>query len=210
LAVQPAASPQTPLSTLDEVTSLSTDELAKRDVAQLNLLTAQGLPGAENLDIERIEAELDRWADHVRRETDRHLYKFRADPAAFRNSEAYFRVLMLITVLQQDLGVRYNPERVNEPDFDLPPMFVPGFMLVLSCQSRPMEAGGAQRRPAPSGRHHHHHHLTSSPPAPAADTPAMSAAGRCCSVFANARSAPLPPSAWRRSHRSRAHHAASR
>lgn len=114
--VQPAALVTGP-TTFDELTALPEDELDDLDLARMNLLTAEGLPGAEEVDLAKAEAELDRWAKYVKHETDRHLYQFHADPADFENSEAYFRVLMLITVLQKDLGVHYNPERINEPDF---------------------------------------------------------------------------------------------
>lgn len=97
--------------------SLQPDELADIDLARLNLLAADGLPGAEDLDVNAALAELDRWAAHVRFETDRHLYKFHEAPEEYENSEAYFRVLMLIVVMQADLGVHYNPERIDKPDF---------------------------------------------------------------------------------------------
>jgi hypothetical protein len=59
------------------------------------------LPGAEHLDVEKCLATLDGWAESVRHETERHLYKYRNNPAEFTNSQSYFRMLMLITVLQQ-------------------------------------------------------------------------------------------------------------
>jgi len=91
--------------------------LKDADIAELNLRCAEGLPGAEELDIDATLAELDRWAEHVRTETQRHLYRFRSAPEEYENSEAYFRMLMLIVVLQGDLGVQYNPERIDEPEF---------------------------------------------------------------------------------------------
>lgn len=102
---------------LGDLASLSPEGIANCDIARLNLLAAEGLPGAEGLNVERSIADLNRWAARVRSETDRHLYKYASNPASFENSEAYFRVLMLITVLQQDLGVHYNPDRIDDPDF---------------------------------------------------------------------------------------------
>lgn len=83
----------------------------------MNLLCATALPGADKLDIDHAMATLDEWADHVRFETDRHLYKFRQAPGNYQDSEGYFRMLMLITVMQQDFDVRYNMERVRDIDF---------------------------------------------------------------------------------------------
>lgn len=90
----------------------TTNDLEDADIAELNLRCALGLPGAEKLDIEATLAELDRWADHVHAETQRHLYQFRAAPEEYENSEAYFRALMMIVALQGDLGVHYNLDRV--------------------------------------------------------------------------------------------------
>lgn len=97
--------------------ALPPDQLAGVDIARLNLLAAEGLPGAEDLHVDTALAELDRWVEHVRFETDRHLYKFRDAPGEYENSEAYFRMLMLIVAMQADLGVHYNPQRIDEPDF---------------------------------------------------------------------------------------------
>lgn len=105
-----------PLDSLAKLAEIAWEE-HNADIARLNLLAARGLPGAEGLDVEGILAELDRWAKHVQFETDRHLYRFQRNPAEYEDSEAYFRVLFLIVALQGDLGVKYNPERIDEPDF---------------------------------------------------------------------------------------------
>ena len=52
-------------------------------------------------------------ATPVRLETDRNMHRLRSNPAEYENSEPYFRMLMLVTVLQQDFGIRYNPDRVT-------------------------------------------------------------------------------------------------
>ncbi len=80
----------------------------------MNMLCAEGLPGAEGLNIQSHLNTLDKWAQWVDSETKRHLYRFHRNPSEFNNSEGYFRVLMLITVVQQDFKVRYNPERIAD------------------------------------------------------------------------------------------------
>jgi len=100
-----------------ELVSLDPDKLDNVSLGRMNLLAAKGLPGSENLDIQRCLATLDRWAERVKSETARHLYKFQQNPGNYRNSEAYFRMLMLVTVLQQDLGVHYNKARMRKIDF---------------------------------------------------------------------------------------------
>lgn len=93
------------------------DWVASCDVAELNLACAKGLPGSDDLDVEKCLTTFDEWAAHVQREIERHYYRFLKSPEKFNNSQGWFCVLMMITVLQQDFGVRYNPERIRDPDF---------------------------------------------------------------------------------------------
>lgn len=104
-------------ASLEELLALPEADLAKVDLAVMNLLCAEGLPGAEKLDVMECSAVMDKWAETVRFETERHLYKFRQAPQDYENSEGFFRMLMLNTVLQQDFGVHYNLERMREIDF---------------------------------------------------------------------------------------------
>ena len=82
-------------------------------VAQANLLCAEGLPGAAGLDMASSLEQLDRMAKRVEAETDRHWHRFRAKPEEFNHSEGYFRLLLMAVVLQEDFGIRYNPERIR-------------------------------------------------------------------------------------------------
>jgi hypothetical protein len=128
-AAPPAvASAPTPLH-LPGLLSLPPTELARVDIASMNLLCAEGLPGAPALDWHQAAATLDQYAQRVKAETDRHLYRFRQNSAEFNHSEGYFRVLTLVTVLQQDFGVRYNPERIQAPNFaDARDLFLHGLL----------------------------------------------------------------------------------
>jgi hypothetical protein len=101
--------------TLATLLALDPAHLAQYDVAAVNLLCAEGLPGAEGLDRPRCLALLDEWAKRIGAETERNLHRFRERPLEYENSEAFFRMGMLVTVLQQDLGVRYNPDRIESP-----------------------------------------------------------------------------------------------
>ena len=85
------------------------------DIARLNLVAAEGLPGTEGLDAARCLATLDEWAVRAKAETERHLYRFRQNPAEYENSEGYFRLLMLAVVVCEDFGVRYHPGRISAP-----------------------------------------------------------------------------------------------
>ena len=129
------------LPRIEDLIGLSDAELAKYDIAELNLACAAGLPGAERINAGEVRRTLDRWAERVRYETDRHLYKFHRNPDEYENSEAYFRTLVMISVLQQDLGVRYNPERINDPDFrDSEDLFIHGLLRGRggTCASMPV------------------------------------------------------------------------
>jgi len=102
--------PDRKFALLAELLAASPEELADADIAEMNLLCASGLPGAENLDIDHCLATLDRWAAAVKSETERHLYRL-TDPRYaehYRHSEAYLRAELLLQVLQEDLGVRYD------------------------------------------------------------------------------------------------------
>lgn len=79
------------------------------DTAKLNLMCAQGLPGTEDLDIDKYMSTLDKWAEHVKKVTEKNIYKYHKDPADFYNSEAYFKMLLLVCTLQEDFNIKYNP-----------------------------------------------------------------------------------------------------
>jgi len=112
---------------VSELHPLTDEELTEILVAELNLACAVGLPGAENLDIDGLLAKLAHWADEVFHQTRSNWHRFLANPAEYENSPAYFRMLVLITVLQRDLGVRYNPARVNDLNFQDPYSINPDF-----------------------------------------------------------------------------------
>jgi hypothetical protein len=102
---------------MEELLAVPADRLGDIDLARLNLLCAIGLPGAEKLNVSALCAELDRWVERVRSETDRMAGRPHDAPKGLEGSDAFFRMCMLITVLQQDFGVHYNMERVREIDF---------------------------------------------------------------------------------------------
>jgi len=68
---------------------------------------------------------LDRWAQKVKVETERHLYRL-TDPRYkdhaehYKHSEARFRAEWLISVLQQDIGLHYHAGFVPQ-DVEVPP-----------------------------------------------------------------------------------------
>ena len=83
------------------------------NLARINLMCAKGLPNSKDIDIDKCLDILKKMAARVKSETARYLYKYKAAPKDYYNSEAYFRMLTLITVLQQDFGVKYNPDLID-------------------------------------------------------------------------------------------------
>jgi hypothetical protein len=96
--------------TLNELLALPPDQIEQCDIGLMNLLCAEGLPGAEKLDVQACLKQLDNWAARVQFETQRHEYHFNEHPEQFRNSLGYYRMIMLEQVLVQDLGIQYNPD----------------------------------------------------------------------------------------------------
>lgn len=68
------------------------------------------------MDITACLAKLHQWAQHVKSETERNLHRFRDNPSQWK-SEAFWRAGMMITILQQDLGVRYDPDCIKTQEF---------------------------------------------------------------------------------------------
>ena len=93
--------------TLSDLLRADKSLLASRGIGFLNLLCAHGLPGTENCTLAQAQATLDTWEARVKSETERYFLKYRQNPGEFNSSEAYYRILTLLTVIQQDFHVRY-------------------------------------------------------------------------------------------------------
>ena len=98
-------------TTLKELLALPPEQLENCDIARMNLLCAEGLRGSEDLDVQKKLDTLDGWARHVEDETFRNYHRFLEHPEDYKKSEAYYRMMMLAMVLQQDFNAHYDPER---------------------------------------------------------------------------------------------------
>lgn len=65
------------------------------DIGMINLICAEGLRGAEEVNVSEYLARFDGIAKHVEVETKRHFYRFWNNRAEFNNSEGYFRMLLM-------------------------------------------------------------------------------------------------------------------
>lgn len=104
--------------TLGRLTELSEDELKSVDVALMNLLCSEGLPGREQAAISSYMLVLDRMAKAVQSETARNYHRFVQKPAEYENSEEFYKVVLMNTVLGQDFGLRYNPDKIAAPTIE--------------------------------------------------------------------------------------------
>ncbi len=98
-----------------DLLTLPPDQIEKLDIGVLNIICAQGLPGGENIDLFQCLIMLDEWAAHTKVETERNFYKYEQNPEEYENSEAYFRMLVLTGVLQQDFGIKYASDKAVTP-----------------------------------------------------------------------------------------------
>jgi hypothetical protein len=138
--------------------ALAESELNGTDIAEINLICATGLPGAEYLNIPECVASLDAWAQRVKYGTEKNMYRYRNSPKEYEHSEGYFRMLMMAVVLCEDLGVRYNPEKISSPDAvnpaagffrDSQDVFLPGLLGPRhqgTCSSMPVLYAALARR----------------------------------------------------------------
>ena len=92
--------------------------LPEFDIAYINMVCAQGLPGAEALDIPATLAKLDEWSRRIKSETDRYQYLFHRNKGYYNNSLAYYRIEMMVTVLVQDTRVKYNSGLIESGALD--------------------------------------------------------------------------------------------
>jgi hypothetical protein len=106
-----------------ELAQLSDDELAARDIAETTLACAAGLPGAEGVEPAFCLDKLDRWAKQLRQFTASNWAIFNRQPSKYQDSKARFRMLCLVTFVQQHLGVlshsklgTHNKLQQNPPD----------------------------------------------------------------------------------------------
>ena len=138
------------VSSLDDLLKMPPEHLAEIDIAEMNLLCATGLPGAEGLDVGKCLARLNAWAERVRFDTELHLHKFRENPGEYNGSEAFFRMMLLVTVLQQDCGVQRNADRVRSINFgDSKDLFIHGVIDGPTggpCLSMPVVYAAVARR----------------------------------------------------------------
>ncbi|MBL7215211.1 MAG: hypothetical protein ISS71_05990 [Phycisphaerae bacterium] len=112
-ASQTASGPQT----IDQLLNMPEEKLAKVDIGLMNLICAKGLAGSEDLDIEKCLATLDEWAEFIRKDTEARLPSYFNNPAKYDNSVNFFKMVNLVLMLKEDMGISYNLMNMTNPNF---------------------------------------------------------------------------------------------
>ncbi len=104
-----------PLS-LADLLAMDDAALDRLDPLDVDLAVARTIPGCESLDVAAYKRTVGQWAEQVRAETERHLYKFNQAPGDYKKSLPYFKSLLLATVIGQDFQVSYDVTAVSFDD----------------------------------------------------------------------------------------------
>jgi hypothetical protein len=98
--------------TLQALIEMSPEELEKVDPAIINLRCAEGLPGAKRIDFAATLKMIDEWTAKVKEQTELYFYLLQQNPDRFDGLEAKYKMDMMTTVLQQDIGLQYDPAMI--------------------------------------------------------------------------------------------------
>ena len=128
---------------------LSDEELAKLDVAEANLVCAKGLPGSESIPYAECIDRLNHYARCVRHHTEQRMLDFANQADKYDHSEAKFRIVWMISVLQNVFGIHYNPAKKSlDVPFDTADIFIHGALVGEggTCASLPVVYTAVGRR----------------------------------------------------------------
>ncbi len=138
------------IRSLNQLLALPPDELEEVDIGLMNLLCAQGLKGADNLDIDKCLAILDEWAETVGADIEKLLPKYNEHPEQYDNSENMFRVVTMCYGLKHLFRIHYNLENMKDMDYsDSSQIFIHGLLgdkREGSCVSLPVVCTAVGRR----------------------------------------------------------------
>jgi hypothetical protein len=106
-----------PVSRLSDLLALSADKLAAVDIAVMNMLCAEGLPGAEELNIPRCLATLDSWTHIIKRYTRDCSGYYQRDPDQYHHHKGFAKLASMAIFLKRAIGIRYQPTAIGNFDF---------------------------------------------------------------------------------------------
>jgi len=102
-----------------ELLDSSPAQLQEFDVAEMNLLCADGLPGAEGIDCSNCLFILERWTEAVNRFTHDNRASYYNDPGYYHHHQGYFCFLQMVTLIKhpRGLNVAYQPSAIGNFNF---------------------------------------------------------------------------------------------
>ncbi|HWN97620.1 MAG TPA: hypothetical protein VNT99_21505 [Methylomirabilota bacterium] len=86
---------------LSALLTVPDSNLCRLDIAWLNVLCAEGLPGSGSSVLSDQLKTLEAWSQRIASETERYWYRYRQDPKEFDKAEGFFRILLLALRLKQ-------------------------------------------------------------------------------------------------------------
>ena len=104
--------------TVDQLLSLSNEELGSVDPVVMNLAVAKGIPALAALDIGHYVELADKWAGEIERNIPAGDANFHRQPALWKNDLDFSRLAIMCWYVGEALGIRYREdqrklERVN-------------------------------------------------------------------------------------------------
>jgi len=102
-------------ATFAELVAVKPEAVGAVDIGLMNLLCAEGLPGAENLDVGQCMTNLDQWAQDIKWQLDQNFHHYQENPAYFYNSTNFYKMMMMASILYSQYNIRYNPQRIETP-----------------------------------------------------------------------------------------------
>src|SRR5262249_19759883 len=114
-----------------DLVTLPEEDLARLDVAEVNLACAADFPDAPSPAVIRECIDrLNHYAKCTADYTEKRMPEFRARPEVYDHSPGIFRIICMIAMLQQVYKVRYNPaKRSPEVPFDTADTFIHGALV---------------------------------------------------------------------------------
>jgi hypothetical protein len=105
------------ISSYADLLALPAARLDEMDIARMSLLCAEGLRGSESLDIYANLSTLDNWSEQIRKDTDARMAAYLQNPAKYDNSVNKFKVVNMVLMLKNVIGVDYNKEIMERRTF---------------------------------------------------------------------------------------------
>jgi hypothetical protein len=127
----------------------SNEQLPVHDLAEVNLACAEGLLGSEHINHDECIDRLNHYARCAAHYTERRMPEFRERPDIYDGSEAIFRIVCMITLLQKQFGIRHNQaKRPTEARLATEDVFISGALIGDggTCASLPVVYATVGRR----------------------------------------------------------------